>query len=124
MRTMSDPMQSPEATSWLAAVLYKFLPGALGAAVMVMVDTPATRRDLFVRLFVAFVASVVLGEVVFDFLRSLSWLSFLDPNKRSHTSAVDFLTGGFGWFVIGGGVMFMKRWRENPTLPFGGQKTP
>jgi hypothetical protein len=123
---MQDHLQSPEAAGWLAAILYKFLPGALGAAVMVMVDTPRTRRDLFVRLFVAFICSMLLGEVVFDLLRSLSFFSFLDPLKRSHTAAVDFLTGGFGWFFIGGGVMLAQRWRDNPTIPgfLGGQKTP
>lgn len=120
---MQELQHSPDA-GWLAAVLYKFLPGALGAAVMVLVDTPTTRRDLFIRLFVAFVASVMLGDVVFDFLRSTSWFSFLDPSKRPHTAAIDFLTGGLGWFVIGGGVMLAKRWRENPTIPGIGQKTP
>lgn len=121
---MHELQQSPDASGWLAAALYKFLPGALGAAVMVMVDTPATRRDLFVRLFVAFVASVMLGDVVFDGLRSFGLFAFLDPGKRAHTAAVDFLTGGLGWFLIGGGVMLAKRWRENPTIPGLGQKTP
>src|SRR5690606_37099464 len=72
--TMQDHLQSPEAAGWLAALAYKFLPGALGALIMVMVDVPETRRDLFIRLFVAFVASVILGEVVFDYLRTWSAL--------------------------------------------------
>jgi hypothetical protein len=113
--TMQDHLQSPEAAGWLAALAYKFLPGALGALIMVMVDVPETRRDLFIRLFVAFVASVILGEVVFDYLRTWSALSFLDPTKGSHIAAVNFLTGGFGWFVIGGGVMFAKKFRNNPA---------
>jgi hypothetical protein len=114
---MQDHLSSPEAAGWLAPILYKFLPGALGAFVMVMVDVPQTRRDLFIRLFVAFVASVVLGDVVFDLLHSFAWLAFLDDHKQSHVAAVNFLTGGFGWFVIGGGVMLAKRWRDNPTIP-------
>jgi hypothetical protein len=113
--TMQDHLQSPEAAGWLAALAYKFLPGALGALIMVMVDVPETRRDLFIRLFVAFVASVILGEVVFDYLRTWSALAFLDPAKGSHVAAVNFLTGGFGWFVIGGGVMFAKKFRNNPA---------
>jgi hypothetical protein len=113
--TMQDHLQSPEAAGWLAALAYKFLPGALGALIMVMVDVPETRRDLFIRLFVAFVASVILGEVVFDYLRTWSALAFLDPAKGSHVAAVNFLTGGFGWFVIGGGVMFAKKFRSNPA---------
>lgn len=113
--TMQDHLQSPEAAGWLAALAYKFLPGALGALIMVMVDVPETRRDLFIHLFVAFVASVILGEVVFDYLRTWSALAFLDPAKGSHVAAVNFLTGGFGWFVIGGGVMFAKKFRSNPA---------
>jgi hypothetical protein len=111
---MHELQQTPDTASWLAAVLYKFLPGALGACVMVMVDVPQTRRDLFIRLFVAFVASVLLGGVVFDGLHSFSWFAFLDAHKQSHVAAVNFLTGGFGWFVIGGGVMLGKRWRDDP----------
>lgn len=121
--SMQD-LSNHETAGWLAAVLYKFAPGALGAFVMVMVDVPKTRRDLFIRLFVAFVASVLLGDVVFDGLHSLAWLSFLDVQKPSHVAAVNFLTGSFGWFVIGGGMMFAKRWKENPTVPGVEQKTP
>lgn len=115
-------LHNPDAAGWLAAVLYKFAPGALGAFVMVMVDVPKTRRDLFIRLFVAFVASVLLGDVVFDGLHSLSWFSFLDIRKPSHVAAVNFLTGGFGWFIIGGGVMFAKRFRDNPAQAIGEAK--
>lgn len=119
---MQDSLNSPEASSWLAALLYKFAPGALGAFVMVMVDVPKTRRDLFIRLFVAFVASVLLGDVVFDGLHSFAWFAFLDMHKPSHVAAVNFLTGGFGWFFIGGGVMLAKRWRDNPTAAIGEAK--
>lgn len=119
--SMQDQLNSDSA-GWLAAALYKFAPGALGALVMVMVDVPTTRKDLFIRLFVAFIASVLLGGVVFDGLHSLSWFSFLDINKPAHVAAVNFLTGGFGWFVIGGGVMFAKKFRDNPTAAIGEAK--
>jgi hypothetical protein len=111
---MHELQQSPDTASWLAAVIYKFLPGALGAFVAVLVDMPESKRDLFIRLLVAFIASVFLGDVIFDWLRTFHLFSFLDPAKRSHTSAIDFLSGSFGWFAIGGAVMYAKRWRADP----------
>lgn len=109
-------MQSPESAGWIAALLYKFLPGALGALVMILVDTPKTKKDLFTRAFVAFISSVLFGELLFDWLRTFSALSFLSPFKGSHIAAVYFLPGCFGWFVIGGAVTLATRWRDNPSL--------
>lgn len=112
---MQELQSSPESAGWLAAGLYKFMPGAFGAAVAVLVDMPETKRDLFIRLTVAFIFSVMLGEAIFDWLHSFSLFSFLDANKRSHTSAIDFLSGSFGWFVIGGAVMYFKRFKADPV---------
>jgi hypothetical protein len=114
---MNDPTQSPEAAGWIAALLYKLLPGGLGAAVMICVDPPESKRELFARMFVAFACSLVLGEAVFDFAHSFPLFSFLDAAKRSHTVAVDFIVGGVGWAAIGGGAMLLKKWKADPTLP-------
>lgn len=112
-----DLQQSPDAATWLAtiaALFWKFAPAPLGALVMIMVDMPKTRTELFWRLVVSFIASVMLGEAVFDFLHSLSWLAFLDEHKRSHVAAVDFLVGGSGWFVLGAAAMYLRKLRADP----------
>jgi hypothetical protein len=112
---MQDLHQSPEAAGWVAALLYKLLPGGLGAAVMICVDPPESKRELFARLFVAFACSLVLGDVVFDLAHSFTLFAFLDATKRAHTVAVDFIVGGVGWFVIGGAAMLLKRWKADPV---------
>lgn len=106
--------QLPETAGWVAALMYKLLPAGLGAAIMICVDPPDTRRELFLRLFVAFACSFLFGDVVLDGLHSFALLSFLDETKRMHRVAVDAITGGCGWFVIGGGVMLLKRWKADP----------
>lgn len=118
---MHELQQSPEAASWLAswlgtitALFWKFAPAPLGALVMIAVDMPKTRTELFWRLVVSFIASVMLGEAVFDFLHSLSWFTFLDSAKRSHVAAVDFIVGGSGWFLLGGAAMLLRRFRGDP----------
>jgi hypothetical protein len=116
-RTMKAIMQdnlSPEAAGWLAAAFYKLLPAGLGAALMIAVEPPKTRRELFWRLVAAFICSAMLGEFVMDALKSLSWFAFLDPSKRSHQAAVDFIVGGSGWFLLGGAAMWLRKFRRQP----------
>lgn len=111
---MQDHLPTTEAAGWLAVLLYKLLPAGAGAAIMICVDPPDTRRELFLRLFVAFACSFLFGDVVLDGLHSFSLLSFLDETKRMHRVAVDAITGGCGWFVIGGSVMLLKRFKADP----------
>lgn len=112
---MQEQFQS-ETASWIAALLYKFLPAGLGAAIAILVDPPKTKRDIFTRFFAAFVCSAMLGDVVFAALKAnVGWLSFLDPTKRAHTSAVDFIMGAVGWFIVGGAVMWLKKFRAEPV---------
>ncbi|HEY0824084.1 MAG TPA: hypothetical protein VGD76_09885 [Ramlibacter sp.] len=105
-------LQFPE---WLAAVLYKFLPAGLGAAIMIAVEPPKTRKELFWRLVAAFICSAIFGEVVMDALKSFSWFTFLDPAKRSHQAAVDFVVGGGGWFLLGGAGVMLRRFKGDPA---------
>lgn len=112
---MNDQFHFPEATGWLAALLYKFLPAGLGAAIMIAVEPPKTRRELFWRLVAAFVCSAMFGELAMDALRSFSLFAFVDAGKRSHQAAVDFIVGGSGWFVLGGAGVLLRKWRSDPA---------
>lgn len=115
MRAMKmQDLPSSEAVGWLAALVYKFLPAALGAAIMIVIEPPKTRRELFWRLVAAFICSAMLGQVAFDFLHSLSWFAFLDASKRPHTAAVDFIVGGGGWFLLGGVGVILRKARTDP----------
>ncbi len=98
----------------LAVLLAKFFPAAVGAALMIAVDPPKTKRQLFARAFVAFCASYLFGDIFFDFLHSTSLFSFLNDAKRSHHTAVDGFVGAVGWFVAGGFAVLLKRWRTKP----------
>lgn len=112
---MQDFTHSPETAGWLAAVLYKFLPAGLGAAIMIAVEPPKTRGELFWRLVAAFICSAMLGEVVMDALASFALFDWLDPAKRSHQAGVDFVVGGSGWFLLGGAGVMLRRWRGDPV---------
>jgi hypothetical protein len=98
----------------MAIVLTKFLPPAIGAAIMVAVDIPKTKRELFTRLLVAFACSYLFGEAVFDFLDSTSWFSFLDHAKRAHNTAVDGIVGGLGYSAASGLAMWLQKFRAQP----------
>lgn len=111
---MTD-LPSSDTAGWVAAAVYKFLPAALGAAIMIVIEPPKTRGELFWRLVAAFICSAIFGEFVMDFLKSLSWMEFLDPAKRSHQVAVDFIVGGSGWFLLGGGGVLLRRFRGDPA---------
>lgn len=97
-----------------AGLLAKLLPAGIGAALMIAVDTPSTKREWFVRIFVAFVCSWAFYGFTFDLLKSLSWLSFMDRKDEDHQFAVRALLGAGGWFVLGGGAQLLRRWKSDP----------
>lgn len=111
---MQDQTSNITDASILALVLAKFLPPALGAAIMVAVDPPKTKSQLFARAFVAFAASWLFGDILFDFLQSTSMFSFLLDTKRAHHTAVDGAVGAVGWSVAGGFSVLLKRFRTKP----------
>lgn len=112
--SMQDHFNSPEASA-VTAIFFKFLPAGLGAAIMIAVEPPKTRRELFWRLVAAFICSAMFGEVAMDALRSFSLFAFIDAGKRSHQAAVDFIVGGGGWFVLGGVGVWLRKWRGDPA---------
>lgn len=89
---------------------------------MILVDMPKTRGELFLRLVVSFIASVMMGEAIFDYLQTFDALSFLNPSKRQHVAAVDFFVGGLGWFVLGGVAQVARKWRGDPLSAIGDAK--
>jgi hypothetical protein len=99
----------------LSALLTKLLPAGIGAAIMIAVDMPSSKRELFLRVFVAMACSIVFGEALFDYLDSTDWFAFLDPLKHMHHAAVNAVLGGAGWFVMGGAAMMLKRFRADPA---------
>lgn len=107
-------MDEPTASAVAGGILVKLAPAGLGAAIMVLVDPPANKRELFIRLFVAFAASYLLGDVVFDLLRSTSAFSFLDHRVRAHTVAIDGLVGALGWSFFAGALAWLRRFRTDP----------
>jgi len=106
---------SPESASWIAALVYKLLPASLGALVMVIFDVPKDRKELFYRLLVAGIFSLMLGDVVFDWLDSMTWFSFLDPFNRKHHVAVDFIVGGLGWSIMAAAALYTKKFSKDPV---------
>jgi hypothetical protein len=119
---MSDPTQSPEAASWIAAILYKLLPAAVGAAIMVAVSLPQTKAEWFKRIFVALACSLIFCDFTFDLLKSFALFAFLDHGKKAHVSAVAGLIGASAWFVMGGAAMWLKRFRADPMAAVRGAR--
>lgn len=111
--TFGAAMNDPTAAG-LLGLLAKLAPAGIGAAIMVMVDPPQSRRELFARLFVAFAFSYLFGDVMFDFAKSFHLFAFLDAAKRTHVIAVEGLAGAAGWFVMGGAAQLLKRFKADP----------
>jgi hypothetical protein len=111
--TMNDQLPPADA-GVLAALLAKFLPAGIGAALMMAVDPPEDRKEMFLRAFVAFGAAYLFGEAVFDGLQATSWFHWLTWSKRSHHIAVNGFVGSVGWFIAGAISMLMKRFRKDP----------
>lgn len=109
-------MSEPSAGA-AGALLYKLLPAGIGAAIMIAVDPPDTKRELFLRAFVAFAMSYLFGDIVFEVARGVQYLAFLNPGKPSHWNAVAGVVGAAGWFVAGGASVMLKRFRRNPQWP-------
>jgi hypothetical protein len=101
--------------SGLLALLLKFFPATLGAAVMCLFDMPNTKREWFIRGFVAMAASYLFGEAVFDWLDSISWFSFLDTGNRKHHTAVEGLLGAISFLGMNMLATLLKRYRDDPT---------
>lgn len=96
-------------------LLAKFLPAGLGAAIMVAVDMPKTRGELFARVFVAFSFSYLFGELAVSAIAAAPLIGdWFSPARAGHVRAVDGLLGAFGWFAAGGVSVLAKRFKRRP----------
>jgi hypothetical protein len=103
--------------AWLAVIvtaLFKFLPPVVGALIVIAVDPPKTRKELFGRFFVALAFSYLFGRTTLDFLKGFGWFTFLDFTNEEHRAAVLGGLGACGWFVAGGTTQILKKLRDKP----------
>lgn len=94
----------------IAAAAVKLAPAALGAAIAVAVGPKTlTRRDIFVRVFVALGCSHLFGDSLAAYVATTgyTWVT---------RTALDGLVGCFGWAAMGGLSELARRWRNNPKL--------
>lgn len=111
-RTMDQQVNLSDASA-LAGIAAKLVPAGLGALIMVAIDPPANRKELFYRLAAAGLCSIFLGDIAIDALHA--WWPVIDPMKHTHQSAVSFIVGGCGWFVLGGLGILLKKLRTDPV---------
>lgn len=91
--------------------LLKLLPAGLGAAIMVAVDPPRNRREMFARAFVALAMSYLFSDAAAAYVASVA-PAWFDVVK--HRTALDGLIGAFGWFVAGGAAVMAARFKRRP----------
>lgn len=108
-------MAEPATSAGAGILLAKLLPAGAGALLMVLVDPPENKRELFTRLFVGLVMSMMFTGTTIDGLHSLSWFSFLDRHSVEHVCAIAGLWGALGWFVIGGMSMWARKFKGDPS---------
>jgi hypothetical protein len=108
---MAEPTSVVAAALGLAAKLF---PPLIGAVIVIAVDPPKTRKELFLRFFVALTFSYLFGRTFFDFLKGFGWFMFLDFNNEEHKTAVLGWVGACGWFVMGGAVQMLRKFRNDP----------
>lgn len=113
-RSMQDHIPS-EAAAALGGLAAKLLPAGIGATLVVLVDPPADKKELFARFFIGLAMSGMFTELTIDLLRNLSWFSALTVGNVWHVVAVAGVWGGIGWFVVGGLVMWLKKLRADPV---------
>lgn len=99
-------------STFAAGLAAKLWPAALGAAVMVAVG-PAqiTRREMFMRAFVALSMSYLFSDFVCSYalVYGPAWF-----DVAKHRTALDGLIGAFGWSAAGGAAVIAQRFKRRP----------
>lgn len=99
-------MTEPASSAAAGIALSKLAPAGLGAAIMVAVDMPKTRGELFARFFVAFACSHLFGD--FALVLAQEWVPHISAR------VVDGSMGALGYFVAGGVSTLAKRFKRKP----------
>lgn len=101
-----------ETGTFAAGLAAKLWPAAVGAAIMVAVG-PAqiTRREMFLRAFVALSMSYLFSDVVAAYVTAYgpAWFDI-----ARHRTALDGLIGAFGWSAAGAAAVLAQRFRRRP----------
>jgi hypothetical protein len=113
--TLGTIMTEPTTTTAAAGLLAKLLPAGIGAGLMVLVDPPQSKRELFLRLFAGMGCSFLFTGTVLDLLHSFALFAFLDKANHDHRMAVAGALGAVGWFVLGAAAMLLKKFRADPV---------
>lgn len=116
MNTMMRGEHVSEPASIAAGgLLAKLLPAGVGALLIAIVDPPQNKREMFLRVLVAFVSSYLFSRFAFDWLHQFPTFAVLDWEKDEHRVAVEGLVGASGWFVLGAAAMLLKKLRADPV---------
>lgn len=104
-------MTEPASSSAAGALLFKLAPAALGAAIMVAVGPKTiTRREIFLRAFVALAVSYLFGETALSYVASqIGWF-----RADKHEAAVLGLLGCVGWGLMGGLHVVAQKFKRDP----------
>lgn len=109
-------MSEPASSAAAGIAISKLLPAGIGAAIMIAVDMPKTRGELFARVFVAFAFSHLFGDAAMALLSS-----YAPTLAGAHGvgRALDGILGGLGFFVAGGVAVLAKRFKRQPLKTAG-----
>lgn len=106
---MGEPTSSGAAAG---ALLIKLAPATIGALIMVAVGPKTiTRREIFLRGFVAMATSYLFGDTALAYVGSLG-VAWFKP--ETHQAAVLGLLGCSGWGLMGGLHVVAQKFRRDP----------
>jgi hypothetical protein len=105
-------MSEPASSGAIGALAMKLAPAAVGAAIMVAVGPKTiTRREIFLRGFVALGVSYLFGDLAVSFVagQGFAWFS-----HTKHEAAVLGLLGCSGWGLMGGLHVVAQHFKRDP----------
>jgi hypothetical protein len=105
-------MSEPASSGAIGALAMKLAPAAVGAAIMVAVGPKTiTRREIFLRGFVALGVSYLFGDVAVAFVANQGFAWF---NHAKNEAAVLGLLGCSGWGLMGGLHFVAEKFKRDP----------